>query len=300
MRLNHNMASLNIYRTHTKVLEKQSIALNRLSSGYKINNAKDDPNGIAQSERMRMEIRGLQAAGNNNQDGVSMLQTAEGGLEGMTQMLQRVRELVVQSGSASIEESDRKNIQNEIDQMVEGMGDISDNIEFNGKKLLNKSKLDEVTASLASADKIELDMAVGSRPGESIKIPIYDMSPEKLVIKDGGALDGKSVKDVNIENGEQSINDALSIIDNAITQVGSVRSEYGALENRFTDNLDAINEMKQSIEGTDSLIRDSDMAEEIMEYTKDSILLEAGNAMMAQTNKFPQDVLRILENVKGR
>ena len=136
MRLSHNIASLNVYAAYSKALEKQSIAINRISSGYKVNNAKDDPNAIAQSERMRMQVRGLQMAGQNAQDGVSMLQTAEGGLDGMTSMLQRVRELVVQSGNGSNTEDDKKTMQNEIDQMIAGMDETANNTEFNGVSLL--------------------------------------------------------------------------------------------------------------------------------------------------------------------
>lgn len=298
MRLNHNMASLNIYMTHKKTLESQSAALNKISTGYKVNNAKDDPNVIAQSERTRMQIRGLQMAARNTQDGVSMLQTAEGGLDSITQMLQRIRELTVQAGSGSNVPEDRKTIQNEIDQLVNGIGNIVDFTEFNGKSLLNKTNLNEGTVS-DDGSFVELEMPVGANAGESVKIPIYDLSPGELKIKDGD-LKGMSLKDLNIESGGKSINDALAIVDNALDKTISVRSKYGALENRFESTMGDLNEISDRMEGADSNLRDADIAEEIMNYTKDNLLLEAGNAMMAQTNKFPQEILRILENLRSR
>lgn len=298
MRLNHNMASLNIYMTHKKTLESQSAALNKISTGYKVNNAKDDPNVIAQSERTRMQIRGLQMAARNTQDGVSMLQTAEGGLDSITQMLQRIRELTVQAGSGSNVPEDRKTIQNEIDQLVNGIGNIVDFTEFNGKSLLNKTNLNEGTVS-DDGSFVELEMPVGANAGESVKIPIYDLSPGELKIKDGD-LKGMSLKDLNIESGGKSIDDALAIVDNALDKTISVRSKYGALENRFESTMGDLNEISDRMEGADSNLRDADIAEEIMNYTKDNLLLEAGNAMMAQTNKFPQEILRVLENLRSR
>lgn len=298
MRLSHNMASLNIFRTHTKVLQSQSSALNKISTGYKVNSAKDDPNVIAQSERIRMQVRGLQMAGRNTQDGISMLQAAEGGLDSITQMLQKIRELVVQSGSGSSTPEDRKTIQNEIDQMIEGIGNVVDGTEFNGKKVLNKTDLKEGTVS-PDGEFVELNMPVGANVGEIVKIPIYDLSPGELKVKDG-ALAGKSLKDVNIESGGKAIGDALDILDSALDKATSVRSGYGALENRFEDTMNNVNEISDRMEGADSNLRDADIAEEMMNFTRDNILLETGNAMLAQTNKFPQDILRVLENLKSR
>ncbi|WP_411679135.1 flagellin [Clostridium thailandense] len=296
MRLSHNIASLEIYKSQMKVSQKQSTALSRISSGYKVSCAKDDPNAIAQSERTRMQIRGFQMAAQNNQDGVSMLQTAEGGLDGMTQMLQRIRELTVQAGSSANSPEDRKNIQSEIDQMVKGIGDIVNNTEFNGKAVLNKTKLDPTDIGEA----VNLDMQIGANSGDSVKIPIYDLSPGKLAIEGSGALAGKSINDINIEDGGTSIDDALTIVDNAIDKVVNVRSKYGSLENRFEGTLNDVNEISDTMENVDSSLRDADIAKEMMEYSKDNILIDAANAMMAQTNKFPQDVLQILQNVRSK
>ena len=141
MRLMHNLNSLNIYREQNKVVSRQSAALRRISSGYKINSAKENPNAIASSEKMRIQIRGLQMAQRNAQDGVSMLQTADGALDNITSMLQRIRELTVQAGNDSATIEDKKVIQEEINNLKQGIGDIIKNTQFNGVELLKGNKI---------------------------------------------------------------------------------------------------------------------------------------------------------------
>lgn len=297
MRLSHNIASLNVYSAYSKAVEKQSAAMNKISTGYKVNNAKDDPNVIAQSERMRMQIRGLQMAGNNAQDGVSMLQTAEGGLDSMTSMAQRVRELVVQSGSGANTPEDKKTIQNEIDQMIEGMDDIAKNTEFNGVKLLNP------TTENPSDKTLTLKMPVGANPGENVEINLKKLTSDDITVntdgKDIKLSDLKSGGSYSITNGD-NLGTALKVLDGVIDQVVSIRSEYGALENRFEGSLSDINEIADRMDGADSNLRDADIAAEMSELAKNNILTQAGNAMMAQTNKFPQDVLSILQNLRSK
>jgi flagellin len=281
MRLNHNLASLNIYREHTKNVKNQSIASARISSGNKINSAKDDPNAIAQSERQRIQIRGLQMAARNAQDGVSMLQTAEGGLDSITNMLQRIKELAVQAGGGT-NESDKGIINAEIKQLVEGIDDIARNTEFNGNKLLFNSE-ETNNASMAS----------GANVGENIDIPLFNISSGVL----GSSNNSDKLKDIDITL-EGGIDKALNIVDGALQTVVSARSKYGALENRFDRTFEITTVVGDNIQGAESLIRDTDIAEEMMSYAKHNILIEAGNAMMVQSNNFPKDILRILENVR--
>jgi flagellin len=277
MRVSKNIASLNIYRSYSENLAKQSGALGRISSGVKINSSKDNPNAIAQSERLRIQIRGLQMAARNTQDGVSMLQTAEGGLEGITQSLQRVRELLVQSGGATTT-GDKETIQKEINQMLSGAEDMANNTEFNGVKLLvNKDNLEP---------KI-IESSTGANVGEVIEIPRYNLTTEGLSLNNGN---------VDVDN----IGASLENIDKALGVIISARSKYGALENRFESNYNSTIEIADKVQSAESGIRDTDMAEEMMEYAKYNILVEAGTAMMVQTNKFPQDILRVLENVRAR
>ena len=225
MRLTHNLESLNIFREHTKVLQRQSSALEKISSGYKINNAKDDPNAMASSEKMRIQIRGLQMAQKNAQDGVSMLQTADGALDNVTSMLNRIRELVVQSGGTTSPD-DKRTIQEEISQMIEGLDEIVNNSEFNGIKLLNGSIANNIS------------MPVGANVGESVEIPGYNIksnnipdssnSLSKLLDTTGDTTDGLAVL---------GIDKSLSIIDSSIEKVVQMRSKYGALESRFSSTL---------------------------------------------------------------
>ncbi|MBW9151951.1 flagellin [Clostridium estertheticum] len=287
MRINKNIASLNIYREYSKNLIKQNSSLGRISSGVKINSAKEDPNGLAQSERFRMQIRGLQMAGNNAQDGVSMLQTAEGGLEGITSSLQRVRELLVQAGGTTTD-SDKANIQSEINQMVDGANDMANNTEFNGVKLLNVADPDNpghVDPVVIGKTTGNIEMVTGVNVGEKIKIPKYDLTK-----------DGLGLKNINASNTDES----LKSIDNALKVIVDARSKFGALENRFQSSYDSITEITDKTQEAESGIRDTDMATEIMEYSKYNILAEAGNAMMVQSNQLPQNALKILENVRGR
>jgi flagellin len=278
MRLSHNMTSLNIYKEYSKVLTSQASSLNKISSGYKVNKAKDNPNALSQSEKLRMQIRGMQMASRNVQDGVSMLQTAEGGLDSVTSALQRIRELAVKAGSGANTASDKVTIQNEIDEMVNSLDSISANTEFNGIKLLQ-------------GDKKAISMAVGANPDEKVQINRFNLvSNGDLNLVD--SITGKSNIDISSQAG---VDKTLQTIDAAIGIVISARSEYGALENRFESSFNFLDEIGDKIQGSDSELRDTDIAEEMAEYSKAGILIEAGNAMMAQANKFPQDILRILD-----
>ena len=277
MRINKNIASLNIYRAYSENMTKQSSALGRISSGIKINSAKENPNAVAQSERLRMQIRGLQMASRNTQDGISMMQTSQGGLDGITSSLQRVRELLVKAGGTTTA-ADKDVIQKEIDQMLAGADDMANNTEFNGVKLL---------AGGSNDGSVVIQTTTGAEVGEKIDIPKYDLSTGGL------ALNGGNVDVNNIDN-------SLDNVDKALDTIISARSKFGALENRFESSYNSTNAIADKIQSAESGIRDTDMAEEMMEYSKYNILLEAGNAMMAQSNKLPQEALRILENVRSR
>jgi len=282
MRLSHNTASLNVYRSYAKALEGRSGALDKISSGNKINRACDNPNAMAQSEKMRIQIRGMQMAQRNMQDGISMLQTAEGGLDGMTGMLQRMRELTVQAGNETNTPEDRKVIQSEIDQMLQGVDNFADGTEFNGVKLLKINAGDTNTV---------LEMTTGANTDEKIQINRFNLTSSgdlKLV----DAVTGKSNVDVTTPAGVDKV---LETLDNAINTVISVRSEYGALENRFESATKSSSEIEEKLSAADGDLTETDIAEQMMEYAKHNILVEAGNAMMVQSNRFPQDILRILD-----
>jgi flagellin len=295
MRLNHNLASLNIYREHIKTIKGQSTAAARISSGSKINYSGDGPNALAQSEKLRIQIRGLQMAQRNVQDGVSMLQAAEGGLTNVTSALHRLKELVVQSGGATADQ-DKAVIQNEINQLMDGVDTTVRNTEFNGIKLLADDTIDFTQNDNKENNKV-IYMTSGANVGEKIEIPVYNLTSDKIGIVTGNPATSKYLKDIDVTK-SGGLDEALGIIDGALETVLSASSKYGALENRFDSVYNIADTVGMDIQKAESGLRDADVAEEMMNYAKYNILMEAGTAMMVQSNKFPQDVLRILQNVK--
>lgn len=277
MRLNHNLASLNVYRSYVKDLKNQSIAMSRISSGYKINKAGEGPNAIAKSERFRLQIRGLQMANRNVQDGISMLQTAEGGLNGITKSLQRIRELLVEGGGVT-SKSDKKDIQIEINQMIDSIESLANRTDFNSVNILNNNDV--------------IKTQVGNNIDEQICIQSYDVTSKGLKLKDSSGKYLIDLKDAN------SMSNSIGIIDDSIEKVLKARSKFGALENRFESSYNNLSDITDRVVSAESSIRDTDIAEEMMKLAKNNILVEAGNAMMVQTNQFPKDVLRILERLK--
>lgn len=286
MRLSHNMASLNIFVQQNKSIADQKRSMSRISSGVKINSSKDDPNGLAKSEKFRMQIRGLQMAQRNSQDGISMLQGAEGGLDEITSMVQRIRELSVQAGGGTNTTDDKATIQNEINQLNKGIDDIANNTEFNGVKLLGDTKVTDNSAPSS------ILMAIGDNSGDTTSIPTYNLTSANI-----GNLTGKqylSSIDVSSPGG---ISNALDIADSALSMLSNVKTQYGALENRFDTNYNNLDDIDMNLQTSDSSIRDADLGFEMANFSKDGILIEAGNALMAQTNKFPQQILEILSNI---
>lgn len=276
MRLNHNLASLNVYRGYLKNLKSNSIAMKKVSSGDKIQSAKDNPNNLAKSERMRMNIRGLQMANRNVQDGVSMLQSADGSLSSINAILGRVRELTVQYGNGSNSEEDKEIIKCEIDQMIGGYEDIINNSEFNGVKLFK-------------GDEKRL-MQLGTDVGDSMGLEFFDLK-DKLK-----GLTGLKEKNINNFN----TNEALVQVDNAINKIVDVRSEYGAIMNKFEGTMDNLSDFEFVTQESESRVRDADVAEEMVEVARTSILIDAGQSIMVQTNQLPQDMLKVLENIRTR
>lgn len=287
MRLTHNVMSLNVLRTYNKSLTGQTEAIGKISSGYKISKAGDGPVTLSQSEYMRMQIRGLQMAQRNLQDGVSMIQTFEGGLDTITQAIQRIKELTVQAGGVNTPE-DRQNIKDEVDKMLEHIEYTSKNTEFNGVKLLNKQPGDLDYAYMAS----------GANSGESIDIPLYNLKPSEIKVTLASGVN-KALSDIDVLD-KSKIDESIEIIDKSLNEVLGVRSRLGSLQNRFDSSLKISIEISSAVEKAESNIRDADIAEEMMKLAKNNVLVDAGNAMMVQTNRMPQDILRILENVRSR
>jgi len=275
MRINHNIAALNTYRQLTINNTAGSKSLEKLSSGYRINRAGDDAAGLAISEKMRGQIRGLNQAERNAQDAISLIQTAEGALNETHSILQRMRELAVQSASDTNTDDDRGELQKEIEQLLEEIDRISTDTEFNTKKLLNGSY--ETTA---------LTFQVGANSGQIVDIKLNDMSATT-----GLSL---STTSVNLET-RTGASTAIEKIDTAIIDVSSERAKLGAMQNRLEHTINNLGTTSENLTASESRIRDVDMAKEMMEFTKNSILQQAATAMLAQANSQPQGVLQLLQ-----
>ncbi len=277
MRINHNIASLNTYRQLTINNNAGSKSLEKLSSGYRINRAGDDAAGLAISEKMRGQIRGLNQAERNAQDAISLIQTAEGALNETHSILQRMRELAVQSASDTNTDDDRKELQKEISQLLEEIDRISTDTEFNTMTLLNGDYSSSVSA---------LTFQVGANRGQVVSIQLNDMSATTGLIL--------STSTVNLTT-RAGATTAIEKIDGAIKQVSSERAKLGAMQNRLEHTINNLGTTAENLTASESRIRDVDMAKEMMEFTKNSILQQAATAMLAQANSQPQGVLQLLQ-----
>ncbi|MEO2507034.1 flagellin [Clostridium paraputrificum] len=286
MRLNHNMSSLSIYNGYKKNLINNKSAIERLSTGIKINSAKDNPNKIGQSEQMRIQIKSLQAVQRNLQDGVSMLQTADGALQEVNNTLARIKELSVSAANGSKSENEKEIIQNEIEEMKKNIDDLANNTEFNGVKLL----CDEGVPN--NKYPMYKNIVVGTMQGEQSRIPSFNIRTE--ILKDEK---GNTLKDIDVRT-QEGVSSALEVIDESIKTISSIRSRYGAMSNRLETTAENISSNEQVFERADSNLRDSDIALEMAELARTQILNDTSLALISQSNNLPQDALRILERVR--
>ncbi|MBQ4815691.1 flagellin Hag [Bacillus pumilus] len=304
MRINHNIAALNTLNRLSANNGASQKNMEKLSSGLKINRAGDDAAGLAISEKMRGQIRGLEMATKNAQDGISLIQTAEGALTETHSILQRVRELVVQAGNTGTQDdTDLGAIQEEIANLVQEIGDgsgkngISDRTEFNGKKLLDGS------FSATGATPKSLTFQIGANKAQKLDVNIEAMSSTALgaLEADGTLKADHAVSDIDVTQfadptatGALSFDDQLDIVDGAIKQVSDQRSKLGAVQNRLEHTINNLGASGENLTAAESRIRDVDMAKEMSEFTKNNILSQASQAMLAQANQQPQNVLQLL------
>ena len=258
-------------------------ALEKLSSGFRINRAGDDAAGLSISEKMRGQIRGLTMASKNAQDGISLIQTAEGALQETHAILQRMRELVVQAGNLGTnQDEDLQAIQDEINALIEELGGtadskgISDRTQFNGKTLLDG------TYKLSGGST--LTFQIGANANQKVELTIEDMSAEGLGVND---IDVTDFTTTNFDT-------QLGKVDNAIEKVSQQRSKLGAMQNRLEHTIKNLDNAAENLQAAESRIRDVDMAKEMMEFTKQSILQQASTAMLAQANNLHSTVLKLL------
>ncbi|HHY74185.1 MAG TPA: flagellin [Bacillus bacterium] len=373
MIINHNLPAMNSYRQMGTNQLNSTKSMEKLSSGLRINRAGDDAAGLAISEKMRGQVRGLNQAQRNAQDAISLIQTAEGGLSETHSILQRMRELATQSANDTNTDQDRQELQKELNQLTSEINRIANNTEFNQKKLLNGSQklagADANNIKLAGAGNVTsgngLHMQVGANSMQNMTVDIFDMRAEALGVAgttnqtaqinntstyknvasvsttetyysasgvkqtngtsvrtdNGTVINAELVKkseDAMFASGAQNQladigNDtagqtyaldirnhkkataAISVIDAAINQVSAERSKLGAFQNRLEHTISNLGNSAENLQAAESRVRDVDMANEMMSFTKNNILSQASQAMLAQANQRPQSVLQLLQ-----
>jgi flagellin len=275
MRINHNLSALNAWKNMTVNDGGQTKSLEKLSSGLRIGRAADDAAGLSISEKMRGQISGLNQASRNAQDGISLLQTAEGALQETHTILQRMRELAVQSASDTVTNEDRAEIQKEINALRVEIDRISTDTEFNTQKLLNGGYSGKI-------------IHIGANTDQSLTVTIGNMNAQSLAMNGGTAELG-----IKIDT-QSDANTAITTINTAINTVSGERSKLGAIQNRLEHTIANLSTSAENLTAAESRIRDVDITVEMMNFTKYQILSQASTAMLAQANAKPQAVLQLL------
>ena len=275
MVVKHNLTAMNSNRMLGLTTKTQAKSTEKLSSGYKVNRAADDAAGLAISEKMRRQIRGLTQASLNAQDGISAVQTAEGALNEVHDMLQRMNELAVKAANGTNQSEDQSYIQSEVDALIDEINRVAETTSFNEKMLLNGSWSGGV------------DLQVGSEgtTGNRISVSIKSM--------DAAGISVDTLKN----NGVTSQSDAqasISVIKSAMTAISKQRSDLGAIQNRLEHTINNLDNVVENTTAAESQIRDTDMATEMVKYSNNNILAQAGQAMLAQANQSNQGVLSLL------
>ncbi|MBV1817984.1 flagellin [Anaerosalibacter bizertensis] len=301
MRINNNIPALNTHRIFTGNTNAMQKSLERLSSGKRINRAADDAAGMAISQKMQAQVRGLRQASRNSLDGISLIQTAEGALNEIHAMLQRMRELSVQGANGTYTEDDLKAIGDEIVQLTEQIDQISNDTEFNGKKLLNGKEKVQLQVGANEEQTIEIDMNDINATISGLEINDFKKEIEDAI---EAAEKDKKLSNEKIESGIFSLKEsglkrenfetAINIYQGAIDRVAGMRSKLGAYQNRLEHTMKNIDNTAENLTASMSRIEDADMALEMSEFTRLNILQQAGTAMLAQANQLPQGVLQLL------
>ena len=272
MIINNNMLAINSHRHLGKNTSAQAKSMEKLSSGMRINRAGDDAAGLAISEKMRAQVRGLNQASRNAQDGISLIQTAEGALDETHAILQRMRELTVQAGNGTNATGDKQAIKQELDELSNEIKRIADSTEFNGMTLLS----DESTS---------ITFQVGANEGQVIGVTISSMNAAALTVE---------AKNLEVETAGQ-VEATLKNVDGALEAVSKARSGLGAKQNRLEHTIKNVNNASENLQAAESRIRDVDMAKEMMSLTKTNVLNQAAQSMLAQDNQQPNQVLQLLQ-----
>ncbi len=268
LRINTNVPALNAARVLRRTTLDLNKTLEQLSSGLRINRAADDAAGLAIAEAFRSQVRGTQVAQRNAQDGVSLVQTAEGALSETTNILQRMRELAVQAANGTQSDSNREAIQREIDQLILQITAIATDTEFNGIKVLNTTNAIEIQAGIYSGQTLAISTA---------SVTAAALGVSGLVV---------STQDLAAS--------AISVIDDALKNVNTLRARFGAYQNRLEFTINTLAIQEENAAAAESAIRDADLAQVTIRFTRNQILLNAGTSVLAQANIVPQTALQLL------
>lgn len=271
MIIQHNMSAINTHRQLGVNAGNLSKNVEKLSSGYRINRAADDAAGLSISERMRAQIRGMEQASRNSQDGISLIQTAEGALQTVNNMLVRIKELATQSANGTYKDGDDRNrIQEEVAALSEEVDNIMKNTKFNGITLLNGST--------------DVTLQIGQESTQTLKLTAASFSLTAVQ---------SAVSNFDLKTAADATT-ALADVETHINSVSAARSYLGAYQNRLENTINNLDITSENLTAAESRIRDVDMAKEQMKFTKNNILTQASQAMLAQANQLPQGVLQLL------
>jgi len=273
--INTNIASLNAQRNLNKSQHGLQRSMQRLSSGLRINSAKDDAAGLSISDRMTAQIRGLNQAARNAQDGISLSQTAEGALDETTNLVQRMRELAVQAANDTNTTTDRKSLDDEFQQLKDEITRIASKTQFNGKNILDGSLSGSANA---------VHFQVGANANETIDVQIGSMGAS-----------GLGINDLVITSTRSHANSAITALDGALSVIDTQRGELGAKQNRLESTISNLSNVAENLSAARSRIKDADIAQETSEMTKNNILQQAGVSVLSQANQSTQLALGLLQ-----
>ena len=291
-----NVMALNSHRSLKQVGMQQTKSSARLSSGYKVNSAADDAAGLAISEKMRAQIRGLDQASTNAQDAISLIQTAEGGMQEIDNMIHRIRELTVKAANDTLDNADsvgdRQKVYDEVKQLLTEIDSMATRVEFNKKEVISGSFDGE-------GGNPELHFQVGANAGQSMSLTIGSVGVDALTANGTTGTQNslhdtlKEIADPTTTGAE--ISEMLKDLDDALDYVTTQRSKLGAAQNRLEYTMKSLDISSENLSASESRIRDTDMAKEMMSLTQANVLQQAATSMLAQANQAPQSVLQLLQ-----
>ena len=278
-----NVFAMNAHRNMKNVGLEQGKASNRLSSGFRINSAADDAAGLAISETMRAQIRGLDQASRNSQDAQALIQTAEGGMNEITNMLQRVRELTVQAANDTNVDNNREQIALEVNQLLSEIDEMAGRIEFNTRNLIEGSHKEDSDA---------LHFQVGANSGQSLTLTIGSVKVDDL-FTNANTLWSHDFDVQNAPTGD-AISENIEDIQSALDKVSLERAKLGAVQNRLDYTMRSLDNASENLSDAESRVRNADMAKEMMKFTMSNVLQQAATSMLSQANQLPNNILQLL------